>query len=499
MTTTLVGTTSNDTMIGGSGADTLSGGTGSDFLNGGSGSDILDGGEGADRLLGGSGSDTLIYRAWENLSGASSYTSYDVYNGGTGAVQRGSALPDLDRLHIYLSEAQLDDPIFMAAFNADMCEYEAFLVAQTNPNTLQAGQTEFTFNSINLKVSAIEKVAVVKAGQTHDFLETDEAQSATGSLTSGGSAAFVAGSQSSHLGTFTVDAGGAWTFVMNDAHDHLADSETEGAIFNVLAEDGSTVNVTIVLTGTNDAPVLTIADTVAAVTEDVGVVPGQLADSGALSFTDADQTDLVTISSAYNGDAVWSGGSLSPAQLAAVSAGFSADSNSWDYSVANSALQFLAAGETITLSFTVTATDDLDGPLNDDDSEVVTLTITGTNDAPVLTIADTVAAVTEDVGVVPGQLADSGALSFTDADQTDLVTISSAYNGDAVWSGGSLSPAQLAAVSAGFSADSNSWDYSVANAALQFLAAGETITLSFTVTATDDSARSTMTTARSSP
>ena len=63
-----------------------------------------------------------------------------------------------------------------------------------------------------------------------------------------------------------------------------------------------------------------------------------------------------------------------------------------------------------------------------------------------LTIADTVAAVTEDAAC-PGQLTDSGALSFTDADQTDLVTISSAYNGDAVWSGGSLIPAQLAAVS----------------------------------------------------
>ena len=259
MTTTLVGTTSNDTMIGGSGGGHPQRRNRKRFPQ---------------RWVGlrhprrrrrrrqaprwfGLGHANLS-RLGEFV-GRELVTSYDVYNGGTGAVQRGSALPDLDRLHIYLSEAQLDDPIFMAAFNADMCEYEAFLVAQTNPNTLQAGQTEFTFDSINLKVSAIEKVAVVKAGQTHDFLETDEAQSATGSLTSAGSAAFVAGSQSSHLGTFTVDAGGAWTFVMNDAHDHLADSETEGAIFNVLAEDGSTVTVTIVLTGTNDAPVLTIA------------------------------------------------------------------------------------------------------------------------------------------------------------------------------------------------------------------------------------------------
>ena len=112
------------------------------------------------------------------------------------------------------------------------------------------------------------------------------------------------------------------------------------------------------------------------------MVLGQLSDSGALSFTDADQTDLQHLERLQRRCRLV-GRALSPAQLAAVSSGFSADSNSWDYSVANAALQFLAAGETITLSFTVTATDDL-RHANDDDSEVVTLTITGTNDAPTL-------------------------------------------------------------------------------------------------------------------
>ena len=95
------GTSGNDTLIGGSGSDTLSGGAGNDFLNGGSGSDTLDGGTGADRLLGGSGSDTLIYRAWENVYNLTAYTSYDVYDGGTGAVKNGptSPSPDVDRLH----------------------------------------------------------------------------------------------------------------------------------------------------------------------------------------------------------------------------------------------------------------------------------------------------------------------------------------------------------------------------------------------------------------
>ena len=169
-----IGTSGSDTLIGGSGSDTLSGGAGSDFLNGGSGSDTLDGGSGADRLLGGSGSDTLIYRAWENCYNLTSYASYDVYDGGTGAVKLGSTTttPDIDRLNIYLSAAQLADAAFMAAFNADMAEYQAFIAAQTSSTTLQAGQATFTFDSVSLKVSAIEKVAVIRAGQTAVMTES---------------------------------------------------------------------------------------------------------------------------------------------------------------------------------------------------------------------------------------------------------------------------------------------------------------------------------------
>ena len=65
--------------------------------------------------------------------------------------------------------------------------------------------------------------------------------------------------------------------------------------------------------------------------------------------------------------------------------------------------------------------------------------------------------------------------------------MSVSYNGDALWTGGALTPGQITAITSGFGADADSWDYSVSNAALQFLGAGETITLSFDVVATDDS------------
>jgi hypothetical protein len=48
-----------------------------------------------------------------------------------------------------------------------------------------------------------------------------------------------------------------------------------------------------------------------------------------------------------------------------------------------------------------------------------------------------------------------GTLSFTEVDAKDLVTITTAYNTDAVWSAGTLTAAQITAITSGFTADSN--------------------------------------------
>ena len=142
------------------------------------------------------------------------------------------------------------------------------------------------------------------------------------------------------------------------------------------------------------------------------------------SFTDVDVTDTHTTSATLLSGPAWSGGDiatqLTGAQIAALTSGFTVDADSWDYTVANSLVQFLAEGETITFSFTVTVTDD-SGQGNDSDSEVVTVTITGNNDAPVLTV-DTTGAVIEDAA--NPNLTDSGTLSFT---RTSLVLKSATF------------------------------------------------------------------------
>ncbi|WP_412512624.1 VCBS domain-containing protein, partial [Shewanella indica] len=192
--------------------------------------------------------------------------------------------------------------------------------------------------------------------------------------------------------------------------------------------------------------------------------------------------DSHSVSSSYNDDATWTNNPpLDPALISALEAGFSVDNSGWNYEIANSLVQFLAAGETITLSFDVTVDDGNGGT----DTETVTVTITGTNDAPVLTI-DMSGAVTEDIDVINGMLSDSGDLSFTDVDINDGHNVSSSYNDDATWSNNPpLDQATQDALAAGFSVDNSGWNYEIANSLVQFLAAGETITLSFDVTVDD--------------
>ncbi|WP_448111475.1 VCBS domain-containing protein [Pseudomonas lini] len=297
---------------------------------------------------------------------------------------------------------------------------------------------------------------------------------------------------SGYLGSFTTnplsDSTGTgsgslgWNFAVNNtALQFLGEGQIVTQTYNVAIGDGAVQTVTITITGTNDQPTLTMADSTGAMSEGNGTAT--LSDSGALSFADLDSNDTVTVSQTANGDIAWSGGTLNAGVASALVAGFSVDQNSWDYS-SNQNLDFLGAGETISFSYAVVATDDSGTANAASATQTVTITITGTNDQPTLTITDSTGAMSEGNGTAT--LSDSGALSFADLDSTDTVTVSQTANGDIAWSGGTLNASVASALVAGFSVDQNSWDYS-SNQNLDFLGAGETITFSYAVVATDDS------------
>ncbi|MFX9649726.1 VCBS domain-containing protein, partial [Acinetobacter baumannii] len=65
-------------------------------------------------------------------------------------------------------------------------------------------------------------------------------------------------------------------------------------------------------------------------------------------------------------------------------------SATWTYSLADGAFDFLAAGETLTLTYLVRV-DNTYAPSNETAFKTITITITGTNDTPVVTSAPQVA------------------------------------------------------------------------------------------------------------
>ncbi|MDD1969310.1 VCBS domain-containing protein, partial [Pseudomonas putida] len=161
---------------------------------------------------------------------------------------------------------------------------------------------------------------------------------------------------------------------------------------------------------------------------------------GQLQATDVDAGDVLTYSVAD----------------ASKPAGFSVNAaGQWTLDAGNAAYQHLAAGQTTTLSVPFTVTDKAGAS----STSVLTITVTGTNDAPVATVST--AAVDEDKSV-------SGQLKATDVDDNDVLTYTVTNK-----------PAGFTVNNAG------QWTLDASNAAYQHLAAGQTTTVNVPFTVTD--------------
>jgi VCBS repeat-containing protein len=193
------------------------------------------------------------------------------------------------------------------------------------------------------------------------------------------------------LGTLADSTGGVtgsipWTFSVADgALDFLGAGQGQLQGYDVTVADnhgGTAVQrVTAVLTGTNDAPVAAATVTLAgAVNERPGLTGSTLLDTtmGAIAFTDPDLTDTHTVSGA---PVALGAGHIGDLTLGAMSdsTGGVTGTVPWTFSVADGALDSLAAGETQVQKCNVTIADNHGGTT----VEQVSVTLTGTNDAPV--------------------------------------------------------------------------------------------------------------------
>ncbi|MBM5820575.1 MAG: hypothetical protein FJ070_10915, partial [Cyanobacteria bacterium K_DeepCast_150m_m2_101] len=155
----------------------------------------------------------------------------------------------------------------------------------------------------------------------------------------------------------------------------------------------------------------------------------------------------------------------------------------------NLTVQALAVGETLSEAFTYTVSDGYTST-----KAVLTLTITGSNDAPVITATDTNRVHQEDEVITPDRIHSSGILRFTDRDASNRSNTTVALSSYSI-SNGSLPSAlqqQIAsALAAGFNLNGDlvnmnsgtvGWDFSIDNTLLQGLRASDTVTATYTIT-----------------
>lgn len=255
-----------------------------------------------------------------------------------------------------------------------------------------------------------------------------------------------AGVFAGQYGQLTLAVDGSYTYVLDNASlavQSLAEGQVVTESFVYAAFDGITSTpstLTISITGTNDAPVTTV-DT-AAVQEDLSIT----ATGNVLTNdSDVDQGTVLTVANA----GVFAGqyGQLT----LATDGGYTYALDNASYGV-----QSLAAGQVVTETFAYQATDGLVAT-----PSTLTVTITGTNDAPVVAVALSDAATLEDElfsFTVPAD-------TFTDIDQGDVLTYQATLSDPSTSSGQAPLPSWLSfdAATRTFTGVPSNWDVGVLN------------------------------------
>ena len=267
--------------------------------------------------------------------------------------------------------------------------------------------------------------------------------------------------------------------------------------------------MTITITGTNDAPTITSGTQTGAVTEIADNASGENTDtlhaSGTVTFTDVDLIDTETssiVTANTQVDATLANGNtLTQGQQDALVNAFTIDAAThstadgtgtigWHYDISDSALDFLGANDVVELTYTVQTDDGHSGIASQD----VTITVHGTEDAPVITQA-TSDSFAEQAGTNnAGNDTASGSIGFTDVDLSDRPTVTAPFasytylaadgihgaDADARHRQTALETALNIVADGGNTNDgSATWTYTVADNALDFLAQGETLTLTY--------------------
>jgi VCBS repeat-containing protein len=234
--------------------------------------------------------------------------------------------------------------------------FDSLNVGQSLSDTFTVQSSDGTATSVTVTINGSNDAAILSSA-TVPLTETNAALSTGGTLTVSdvdNPATFVAqtGTVGNH-GVFSIAADGAWTYVANGAFNNLNVGESVSDPFTVQSSDGTTTSVTVTINGSNDAAVLSSA------TVPLTETNAPLSTSGTLTISDVDspatfvaQSNVVGTAGVFN----------------------IASNGAWTF-VANSAFNNLNVGQSVNNTFNVQSSDGT--------ASTVTVTINGTNDAPV--------------------------------------------------------------------------------------------------------------------
>ena len=276
----------------------------------------------------------------------------------------------------------------------------------------------------------------------------------------------------SQFGTFTIDAAGVWTYTLDDDNPAVQArnvGQTLTDTFAAFTVGGTQQLVTITINGANDAADVTgpVTGTVVEAGELNNSNPGTPTATGDLSSSDLDNPNdaWTAVSSPTDSASGYGSYTLTAAGL-------------WIYTLDNSnaTVQALNVGQTLTDTFTVTTVDDT--------QQLVTITITGTNDAAVIS-GDFIETVVEAGGVdngTPGTLTATGDLNSTDVDDN---------NPSDAWTAVGTATASTKGYGTYTLTAAGLWTYTLdnSNADVQARNVGEILSDTFTVTTVDGTSK----------
>src|SRR5213078_2277159 len=167
--------------------------------------------------------------------------------------------------------------------------HNEFAAGSTYSDTFAVQSADGTLTSVTIHIAGTNDAAVLSA-DVANLTETNLAAdiSTAGTLTISdvdSPASFVAqAATAGTYGTFAIDSAGAWTYTASSAHNEFAAGSTYTDTFSVASADGTSTSVTINITGTNDAAVLS-SDTKNLTETDSAT---DISTSGTLTISDVD-------------------------------------------------------------------------------------------------------------------------------------------------------------------------------------------------------------------